>query len=184
MEDVQFPEHAQGTSGEATNPLDDQRYSQEPDPKRPKLTNKPQPRPRSLIIYGASKLGKTIWARSLGRHHYFNRQFGTAQMVDDAEYAVFDDMDRGLLGFDYKAWMGGQNQFSIVDKYISPRTVYWNKPVIVLMNDDEYQRNKASTKLDKDWINANCIIVNLNGRRLASMNIPFIDTLIDIGEKM
>ena len=36
-------------------------------------------------------MGKTVWARSLGRHAYFGGLFSMDEDIDGAEYAIFDD---------------------------------------------------------------------------------------------
>jgi hypothetical protein len=75
-------------------------------------------RKKSLILIGPSKIGKTQWARSLGRHMYFNHLANFKDDWDDeAKYIVFDDFE-----FDYipnkKGFFGGQERFQISGKYM------------------------------------------------------------------
>lgn len=111
-------------------------------------------RPKSLILYGDTRCGKTQWARSLGRHMYFNSMFNLSDWDPDAEYAIFDDWDDWSVFFQYKCFLGAQEQFTLTDKYAKKRTVMWGKPCIVLSND----RPKFK---DERWIQGNCVIVNV-----------------------
>lgn len=92
-----------------------------------------RPRPLSLILLGGSRLGKTVWARSLGRHMYFNNLFNIDDWDQDAEYIIFDDFD-----FQYmpgkKAFFGAQKNFVLTDKYRGKRTIEWGKPFIYVNN--------------------------------------------------
>jgi hypothetical protein len=91
-------------------------------------------RPISLVLKGVSKLGKTEWARSLGRHMYFNTHFDFKNRWDpDAEYIIFDDFDFEFIP-NKKCFFGAQREFAITDKYASKRTVLWGKPAIFLTN--------------------------------------------------
>jgi len=118
-----------------------------------------QVRVKSLILWGPSRTGKTAWARSIGRHCYFNAYFSLSEFIlgqDTAEYAIFDD----LVDFDkwttYKQWIGCQHQFILTDKYMPKSSITWGKPCIVLMN-----KSPASLAWDYDWIQANAYIVNV-----------------------
>lgn len=87
-------------------------------------------------MVGPSRIGKTEWARSLGRHMYFNGLFDLKQWDPEAEYIIFDDFD-----FDYvpqlKAFWGGQKMFALTDKYRAKKTVKFGKAVIYLCNPDQ-----------------------------------------------
>lgn len=113
----------------------------------------------SLILYGPTRLGKTLWARSLGRHAYFGGLFNMEDVMnlDDVEYAVFDDMQGGFDFFHaYKFWLGCQDEFTVTDKYKGKRKIKWGKPSIWLCNI-----NPAGEKVDWDWVEGNCAIVGL-----------------------
>jgi hypothetical protein len=125
------------------------------------ITNTPQRRRKSLILWGPSQFGKTLLARSLGRHSHFSGLFNLATFDHDAEYVVFDDLDDGLktLGKGgYKHWLGGQHAFEATDKYKKKEHIKWGKVCIVLCNQDPL-REKG---VDVDWLKANCIIVNVD----------------------
>lgn len=117
------------------------------------LITKQPDRPRSLILVGVSRLGKTEWARSLGPHMYWNGYFDLSLWNDDADYAIFDDISTDNFK-QYKQWLGAQRQFTATDKYMRKRQLLWGKPCIFLAN-------QIPDFDDRDWINANCSIVQL-----------------------
>jgi hypothetical protein len=112
---------------------------------------------KSLIIYGETRLGKTLWARSLGNHAYFGGLFSLDEPLDDVEYAVFDDLHGGLEFFhQYKSWLGRQNEFYSTDKYRAKKLISWrHRPVIYLSNNDP----RYDKGVDIDWLNGNCVFV-------------------------
>ncbi|BAM36042.1 replication associated protein [Persimmon circular DNA virus] len=104
-------------------------------------------RPRSLILEGPSRTGKTCWARSLGPHNYYMGHLDMARHNDDAWYNVIDDVDPQYL----KHWMefiGANKGWQSNCKYSKPKLIKGGIPCIVLCNDGP----KASYKefLDKD----------------------------------
>ncbi|QJA43245.1 MAG: replication-associated protein [Genomoviridae sp.] len=112
----------------------------------------------SLCLYGETRLGKTLWARSLGSHAYFGGLFCLDESVTDVDYAVFDDMQGGLEFFHgYKFWLGCQAQFYATDKYKGKKLIDWGRPSIWLSNEDPRHDKNA----DVDWLNGNCIFVRL-----------------------
>lgn len=120
----------------------------------------PQPeRPRCLVLVGPSRLGKTEWARSLGRHMYFNGMFMQDLWDTRAQYAVFDDIDWKWI-VNGKGWLGGQKEFVITDKYRKKMRVHWNHPVIWCTNKPLIQHEG----LDLNWLEANATIIHLNQR--------------------
>lgn len=125
-----------------------------------RATNMPQPRPKSLIIWGPSQLGKTLVARSFGRHSYFADLFNLDEFDADADYAVFDDMRKGFREFNYKGFLGGQHQFNASDKYKKKRTILFGKPSVMLLNDDPLKMNKGY--VDIDWLMRNTVIVHVD----------------------
>lgn len=79
-------------------------------------------------------------------------------MIDEARYAVFDDMQGGFKFFpSYKGWLGGQGQFTVTDKYKGKTTIQWGRPTIWLMNESP----SACTDVDYEWLMGNCFIVHL-----------------------
>lgn len=130
-------------------------------PCEPTLTvaNRPQGRPKSLLLWGGTRLGKTLLARALGKHSYFGGMWNVREFDKDCEYAVFDDLHRGLLDLDYKEWLGGQHQFSTTDKYHKKISVSWGRPCIYISNKDPYLT--APPSVDLDWLRGNTICVEI-----------------------
>lgn len=109
-------------------------------------------------MYGATRLGKTLWARSLGHHAYFGGLFSLDEPLDDVEYAVFDDMQGGLKFFhSYKFWLGCQKQFYATDKYKGKKLIDWGKPCIYLSNTNPL----CDEGVDHDWLLGNCVLVEI-----------------------
>ncbi|KAG0184249.1 hypothetical protein DFQ28_011515, partial [Apophysomyces sp. BC1034] len=48
-------------------------------------------RPKSLVLIGPTRLGKTQWARSLGKHTYYSGHLNTNSNFEYPDYAVFDN---------------------------------------------------------------------------------------------
>lgn len=90
---------------------------------------------------------------------YFNTQFNLSKWDPDAEYAVFDDFDDWSRFYQYKAFLGAQEEFELTGKYLRVRTVRWGKPSIVLSNTIPIFQ-------DQKWIEANCFIINLRNKKL------------------
>lgn len=110
-------------------------------------------RPKSLLLVGPSRLGKTEWARSLGRHLYFNGYFDLSQLRGDlsnVRYAVFDDFPWDRFRSFAKQWMGAQATFTVTDKYKPKMTINWGKPIIFLCNPEDEHSEMSST-----WFQAN-----------------------------
>lgn len=116
-------------------------------------------RKKSLILIGESRLGKTVWARSLGKHAYFGGLFSLDENVGDVKYAVFDDIQGGLEFFHaYKFWLGHQAEFWATDKYRTKQKITWGKPAIWCSNTDPRMDKGA----DADWLDANCDFIFLD----------------------
>lgn len=109
-------------------------------------------------MYGPTQVGKTILARSLGPHSYFNNLFSVDAYRPDSTYAVFDDMAGGLRSIPFKCWLGGQTQFTVTDKYKKKQCIYWGKPSIYIANDDPLTE-KGLTTSDKEWLKGNATII-------------------------
>jgi hypothetical protein len=122
-------------------------------------------RPPTLILHGASKLGKTDFARSLGKYCHFRGTFNQRTLVsigiENLDYIIWDDVswqDNALKDGQYKNWMGGQDDFTISDKYAKKIDVSWGKPCVFLSNDDPMLGLREK---DQNWLRANCTIVHM-----------------------
>lgn len=115
-------------------------------------------RPKSLVLVGPSRTGKTEWARSLGDHIFFGGLFNMDKIGDDVKYAVLDDIDINFFP-NYKSWCGGQAEFEVTDKYKGKKTIKWGKPVIWTVNPANDPRDGKS--VDRAWLTANCFFVDV-----------------------
>lgn len=117
----------------------------------------PGRRGKSLVLIGPSRMGKTVWARSLRQEHtYFGGLFCLDEFEEDVHYAVFDDIQGGLEFFHaYKFWLGHQQSFFATDKYRGKKLITWGKPAIWCSNTDPRMDKNA----DADWLDANCTFV-------------------------
>ncbi|QCQ85268.1 replication-associated protein [Finch associated genomovirus 1] len=115
-------------------------------------------RRRSLIIYGPTRTGKTLWARSLAKHAYFGGLFCLDESLEGVEYAIFDDMQGGLKFFHaYKFWLGCQSQFWATDKYKGKKLIRWGRPSIYISNSNPL----CDEGVDHDWLIGNCDFVEV-----------------------
>lgn len=114
-------------------------------------------RRKSLVLYGPTRLGKTEWARSLGKHMYFNALANFKEKwTDEVEYVIFDDFGIEFIP-NRKGFFGGQEEFEISGKYMKVKSVKWGKVCIYLCN------NKPDYGNDKVWFEGNvieCELVN------------------------
>jgi hypothetical protein len=109
-------------------------------------------------MFGPTRTGKTILARSLGRHSYFNNTFNLDTFDNDCEYAVFDDISGGLKSIPYKQWLGGQLQFTTSDKYRRKKDIIWGRPSIYIANDNPL----LERGIDRCWLVGNTTIVEIS----------------------
>lgn len=120
-------------------------------------------RRKSLVLWGPSLTGKTLWARSLGNHLYFRGKFNGKKAKEDersVDYAVFDDMEGGLKYFPgWKHWFGAQRWFNIRVFHQDPPLILWGKPIIWLSNTDP--RNECEAH-EIEWLEANAVFVEVH----------------------
>jgi hypothetical protein len=124
------------------------------------------------MVVGATRLGKTEWARSLGRHIYMCGLFNLAVWDNEAEYLVWDDMSFDKIGGVRKGLWGAQKELTLHDKFARKRSVKWGKPMIFLCNkDNDFRymldksgRNKLLSLDETEWYEDNCVIVEVNTR--------------------
>lgn len=94
-------------------------------------------RPISIVIEGESRLGKTAWARSLGRHNYLmgHLDFNSKIYSNDVTYNVIDDVaPKYLLMKHWKELLGAQRNWQSNCKYSKPVQIKGGIPSIVLCN--------------------------------------------------
>ncbi|CAI45391.1 AC1 protein [Senecio yellow mosaic virus] len=92
-------------------------------------------RPKSIVIEGDSRTGKTAWARSLGPHNYLCGHLDLSPKVysNSAWYNVIDDVDPHYLKH-FKEFMGAQRDWQSNTKYGKPIQIKGGIPTIFLCN--------------------------------------------------
>lgn len=120
-------------------------------------------RPRSLVLIGPSRSGKTEWARSLGRHMYFNNLLNLDDWDDTVDYIILDDFSSDITKYlpSWKCFFGGQKEFTLTDKYRGKKTVKWGKPMIWLSNEDIFKNLHLE---HIEFIKKNCDVIVLNNK--------------------
>nr|ACO83231.1 C1 [Tomato leaf curl Sulawesi virus] len=125
-------------------------------------------RPISIVIEGDSRTGKTMWARSLGRHNYLCGHLDLSPKVycNDAWYNVIDDVDPHYLKH-FKEFMGAQRDWQSNTKYGKPIQIKGGIPTIFLCNPGpsssykEYLEEEKNRGL-KDWATKNATFISLD----------------------
>uniref|UniRef100_E7BM43 Replication-associated protein n=1 Tax=Tomato yellow leaf curl virus-[Minab:Iran] TaxID=761708 RepID=E7BM43_9GEMI len=133
-------------------------------------------RPKSIIIEGASRTGKTMWARSLGPHNYLCGHLDLSPKVysNDAWYNVIDDVDPHYLKH-FKEFMGAQRDWQSNTKYGKPIQIKGGIPTIFLCNPGptssyrEYLDEEKNISL-KNWALKNATFVTLYEPLFSSAN--------------
>ncbi|ACQ65850.1 AC1 [Gossypium punctatum mild leaf curl virus [Gossypium gossypioides]] len=133
-------------------------------------------RPRSIVIEGDSRTGKTMWARSLGPHNYLCGHLDLSPKVysNDAWYNVIDDVDPHFLKH-FKEFMGAQRDWQSNTKYGKPVQIKGGIPTIFLCNPGptgsykEFLDEEKNTAL-KNWAVKNAIFITLEGPLYSGTN--------------
>nr|AFD63082.1 replication associated protein [Tobacco yellow dwarf virus-A] len=116
---------------------------------------RPRTRIPSLYICGPSRTGKTTWARSLGRHNYWNGTIDFTVYDDHATYNVIDDIPFKFVPL-WKQLIGCQSDFTVNPKYGKKKKIKGGVPCIILCNDDEdWLKNMSPAQIE--YFEANCI---------------------------
>ena len=90
---------------------------------------------KSLWLTGASRLGKTVLARSLGEHWYMCTSWNLEAHDDRASYGILDDIDWETMKRYYKGILGCQTDITVTDKYKKKSKIRHGVPVIVITNN-------------------------------------------------
>ncbi|ADM64623.2 replication initiator protein [Spinach severe curly top virus] len=127
-------------------------------------------RPKSLIIEGDSRTGKTCWARSLGKHNYLSGHldFNPRVYSNEVEYNVIDDIAPSYLKLKHwKELIGAQHDWQSNCKYGKPVQIKGGIPSIILCNPGEGSSFKDF--LDKDeneslkrWTLYNAVFISIS----------------------
>lgn len=117
-------------------------------------------RPAPLLLLGKGKTGKTSWARSLGKHLYFQNYFNLKKWDDDVDYIILDDMDSNGKPLEecfrsWKPFFGAQLEFELCDKYMPKVSIEnWGKPCIWISNSYDLNCNSNNYKYIHDDLHA------------------------------
>nr|QBY34643.1 replication associated protein [Chilli leaf curl virus] len=108
-------------------------------------------RPKSIVIEGDSRTGKTMWARSLGPHNYLCGHLDLSPKIylNDAWYNVIDDVDPHYLKH-FKEFMGAQRDWQSNTKYGKPVQIKGGIPTIFLCNPGSTSSYKEFFDEDKN----------------------------------
>jgi hypothetical protein len=124
-------------------------------------------RPKSIIIEGESRTGKTCWARAIGRHNYVMGHFdlNPRKYSNQAEYNVIDDVPPNKLKH-WKELIGAQRDWQSNCKYRKPAIIQGGIPAIILCNKGEgssyedFLKKSGNSEL-KEWTEANATFIRL-----------------------
>jgi len=123
------------------------------------------------MLVGPTRLGKTEWARSLGRHIYMCGMFNLSVWDDQADYLILDDISFEFVGGSRKSLWGSQKELTLTDKFCRKRAVKWGKPLIFLCNADgdfRYQVDRQGRPIcwgnEKEWYEQNSVIVEIDDK--------------------
>lgn len=112
-------------------------------------------RPKSLILCGPTRNGKTQWAKSLGKYIYWKGRPRPRDIWDDdADYLIMDDFTSKPEDSMWKSFMGAQEDADCRDLYFS-RQRKWGKVSIYICNIE-----KLPTLDEWDFGNLEIIHVN------------------------
>ncbi|CAD79315.1 replication associated protein [Dicliptera yellow mottle virus] len=126
-------------------------------------------RPISIIVEGDSRTGKTMWARTLGKHNYLSGHldFNSRVYSNDVEYNVIDDVSPNYLKLKHgEDLIGAQKDWQSNCKYGKPVQIKGGIPSIVLCNPGEGSSykdflNKEENKGLHNWTIHNAIFITL-----------------------
>ncbi|KAI8573844.1 hypothetical protein RHMOL_Rhmol01G0306900 [Rhododendron molle] len=135
-------------------------------------------RPISIIIEGPSRIGKTVWARSLGPHNYLAGYLDLNSDVysNNAWYNVIDGVDPHYLKH-WKDFIGAEKDWQSNCKYgKKPTQISGGIPAIVLCNPGEGSSyndylNKAKNNGLRRWTIKNSKFIFLDKTPLYSTAI-------------
>mgnify|MGYP006959790248 FL=1 len=82
------------------------------------------------------------------------------EVIDDVDYAVFDDFGGLKYLPTFKFWLGHQRQFYVTDKYKGKKLVRWGKPSIWLSNNNPLEEFGLKGE-DVEWLQDNCTVIHV-----------------------
>lgn len=106
-------------------------------------------RPKCLVLVGASRLGKTAWARSLGRHMYWRGMTNVTCWDERAKYIIFDDIEWKFIP-QKKSLLTCMGDATVTDKYKGKKDIVVDKVAIVLLNEFDIDSIEESSYWKKN----------------------------------
>jgi hypothetical protein len=91
----------------------------------------------SLILFGGSQLGKSTWARSLGRHSYQHGMINPKNFDPQADYTIVDDVPLKFFTC-WKEVIGCQSNWTIRCAYQRYTQITDGVPCIYIMSHDPW----------------------------------------------
>lgn len=108
-------------------------------------------RTKCLCLIGASKLGKTAWARSLQQPHmYWKGMINIDDWNPKAKVIIFDDFDWQFLP-QPKILLTQAGDGTITDRYRHKTNICVSMPAILLCNDMPTDKNGFGLSVDPYW---------------------------------
>lgn len=114
---------------------------------------------KSLWLYGPSRMGKTVLARSLGQHWYMNGAWNVDCYDDNGLYGVLDDIPWESMQRYYKGIMGLQLDVTVTDKYKKKSVIKHGRPVIILSNELPVFNVQEAI-----WLESNVVFHNIKAK--------------------
>lgn len=118
----------------------------------------------------------------LGNHMYHTLFYNQLQgsLAEQVDYAVFDDINGGILSFSgWRMWLGGQPTVQVKLLYKEPQLLKWAKPAIWCNNRDprDQMREGVNVKYSAEqcesdiaWLEENCIFVYVDSPIISQPN--------------
>lgn len=125
-------------------------------------------RAKCLVLIGPTRIGKTNWARSLGRHMFWRTNVAYGEWDQEARYIVIDDIPWKYVPHK-KGILTQMGQITLTDKYVKKITVLNDKPAIFLTNDNVvfddddinyWRENTTVVCLNEKLFNENQLAIN------------------------
>lgn len=131
---------------------------------------------QSMWFVGASRLGKTSLARSIGRHYYIGGTWNVDKINEEAQYGVIDDLPWEELAWkdNYKKILGLQKDFTLTDKYRHKKEFKLGIPTIICTNE-----LPPFTPSQRDWLSINVLFFRIVSSLLPN-NDPSPFTVLNI----
>jgi hypothetical protein len=123
-------------------------------------------RPKSLCVIGKTRSGKTAWARSLGKHVYWNQYYDLKKWDDEAQYIILDDIPFSKIYSVYKGLLGCQKSFTMTDKYLPKQTLKGKVCIWLVNSDQDPRRDEKWDQEVEEWMEGNVIFYNMYDRSM------------------